>query len=712
MAIPVAQAGADQSFAYSASAITVTLAGDATNPAITSWKWTMLSVPVGSSANSGANQDFTDGIATIQNPQFDMDVAGCYVLQLEAENASGWSIPIADKASGQTLCFMRTQSLDLPVPGYQAYRYDPYLNTTLLALETSTAGNGQTDTVAGANGITNTGDNVDATLAPTYGSSANTICQGDDSRLSDARTPTSHASTHQSGGGDAIKLDDLAAPDDTTDLDVSTLKHGLCPKAPDEAKQVLLGTGAFGVIPDINPRVGSTVKYYIDGTAGSDVTGDGAAWGTAFATFDHVWNNVLPTILRDTCIVQFRNTGAVSDAGVNAGWHAGKMLVGPSAKFVLVGEDGYSVVSAGGTFTSGADGKSGTLSGAGWTVNEHAGKWARITAGADVGKVRGVLRNTTDTLHFNVDLDNAASGQTWEWVEPKAAVEGYFATAWAAGTPLAGGVVYAHFKHSGDWLECYGLPCGVQYGNIYNCGGTRVELIRGAASNTFSAKALQIDSTTGAEISDGVHRGGLSHDMSGTEDGVIDIDGGVILTAWGWCARGVALTDCDLWESFGGDGTTDSIRSAVTNPQNADRCLYFKSCTAHDLGSGIRNILADAESGGQDGIRALNSYLVLGAGLQADNCVDGLSLRRSKVVMAHGMAGSGNSGWGARIRAASQICIDRTVSDPAVTGTSGDATVEFGSSTWANILAGTALVDPVEFCSVYVDTDLIQESGW
>ena len=38
-----------------------------------------------------------------------------------------------------------------------------------------------------------------------------TLIDTGDSRLSDARTPTSHATSHQSGGGDAIKLDDLAA---------------------------------------------------------------------------------------------------------------------------------------------------------------------------------------------------------------------------------------------------------------------------------------------------------------------------------------------------------------------------------------------------------------------------------------------------------------------------------------------------------------------
>jgi len=39
-----------------------------------------------------------------------------------------------------------------------------------------------------------------------------------------------HATQHRSAGTDTIKLDDLAAPDDNTDLNFNTTKHGLAPK--------------------------------------------------------------------------------------------------------------------------------------------------------------------------------------------------------------------------------------------------------------------------------------------------------------------------------------------------------------------------------------------------------------------------------------------------------------------------------------------------
>ena len=65
----------------------------------------------------------------------------------------------------------------------------------------------------------------------TYGASADTACVGNDSRLSDARTPTTHAVSHKSGGSDSIKLSELAAPDDNTTLDATASLHGLMPKA-------------------------------------------------------------------------------------------------------------------------------------------------------------------------------------------------------------------------------------------------------------------------------------------------------------------------------------------------------------------------------------------------------------------------------------------------------------------------------------------------
>lgn len=66
-----------------------------------------------------------------------------------------------------------------------------------------------------------------------------------DSRLSDARTPLAHAPSHKSGGSDAIKLDELAAPTDITTLNADTAKHGLLPKLPGGTTTFLRADGTF-----------------------------------------------------------------------------------------------------------------------------------------------------------------------------------------------------------------------------------------------------------------------------------------------------------------------------------------------------------------------------------------------------------------------------------------------------------------------------------
>lgn len=67
-------------------------------------------------------------------------------------------------------------------------------------------------------------------LAADAESAAGLAVQSNDSRLTNARAPTAHASSHKAAGGDIIKLDELGAPTDITTLNASTGQHGLLPK--------------------------------------------------------------------------------------------------------------------------------------------------------------------------------------------------------------------------------------------------------------------------------------------------------------------------------------------------------------------------------------------------------------------------------------------------------------------------------------------------
>lgn len=73
-------------------------------------------------------------------------------------------------------------------------------------------------------------------------------------------TPSAHKTSHQNGGADAIKLDDLAAPDDNTDLNASASAHGLLPKLNNNTSNFLRGDGAWSAIPDSSESVKGIIE--------------------------------------------------------------------------------------------------------------------------------------------------------------------------------------------------------------------------------------------------------------------------------------------------------------------------------------------------------------------------------------------------------------------------------------------------------------------
>lgn len=73
-------------------------------------------------------------------------------------------------------------------------------------------------TLTAGTGLTGGGTLVsDRSFACDFGTASGKVCQGDDSRLSDARTPTAHASSHVPGGSDEVNP--LAAGATLTDAD-------------------------------------------------------------------------------------------------------------------------------------------------------------------------------------------------------------------------------------------------------------------------------------------------------------------------------------------------------------------------------------------------------------------------------------------------------------------------------------------------------------
>lgn len=198
MALPVVTCGADVVLSYSVGTQNANLSVSATG-APTSYTWTVLSVPPGSTALSEVRGSFTNGIASGTSPTFVTDAAleGTYVIQCIATNAEGDSIPSTDVQGGQQNVVVKTLLLDLALPNDYQYDWADYANNTLSLLETAAAAGG-THAFAGANHTVSTLAEVNTKISDA------TLIDTTDSRLSDSRTPSAHTTSHQHSGTDEV----------------------------------------------------------------------------------------------------------------------------------------------------------------------------------------------------------------------------------------------------------------------------------------------------------------------------------------------------------------------------------------------------------------------------------------------------------------------------------------------------------------------------
>ncbi len=147
--------------------------------------------------------------------------------------------------------------------------------------------------IATSSGLQGGGDlSADRTLSPVYGSAVNTVCQGNDSRLSDARTPLSHASTHKGDGADAIAVATqtvagLESAADKTKLDGIASGATNTPLTSTAPVNVTKAAAAVGTSSEAARQ---DHKHDITtATAGAATPGDSAAEGsaTSLARSDH-----------------------------------------------------------------------------------------------------------------------------------------------------------------------------------------------------------------------------------------------------------------------------------------------------------------------------------------------------------------------------------------------------------------------------------------
>lgn len=148
-----------------------------------------------------------------------------------------------------------------------------------------------------------------------------------------------HSARHESGGDDAIKLDDLAAAEDNTDLNVSTSAHGLCPKAPNSTTSFLRGDATWAA-----PIAGLTIA---GGPLGSDIETN----STDFTTTGFSQSITIGS--SGNVLIFFSATVKFKSGGTGAGFTQFRVNRGSGTEYYYFGSCGLSTSYGGPTCVSG-----------------------------------------------------------------------------------------------------------------------------------------------------------------------------------------------------------------------------------------------------------------------------------------------------------------------------------------------------------------------
>jgi hypothetical protein len=145
--------------------------------------------------------------------------------------------------------------------------------------EAKPSGTGTVTSITAGTGLTGGTITTSGTIAADFGTTAGTVCQGNDSRLSDARTPTAHKSSHALLGSDALSPSDIGAADalhghgqiSTAGTIGSTANLPLITRTGGEIITGTFGTGAATFCEGNDSRLSDSRTP--TGSAGGDLSG-------------------------------------------------------------------------------------------------------------------------------------------------------------------------------------------------------------------------------------------------------------------------------------------------------------------------------------------------------------------------------------------------------------------------------------------------------
>lgn len=194
-----------------------------------------------------------------------LDGQGEFVAAVPATDSPGmspqdWAYNITVATSAALVQFAAT------VPGTGTVEFDALVPLTAPSSGEAYAPVNHTHSAAAI-----TSGTLDAARLP-VGTEAGTVCAGDDARLSNARTPTTHASTHASGGGDALTPGDIGAVPTTRSVSAGTGLTGGGDLTVDRSLAVAYGTTSVTACAGDDARLSDARTPTAHTHAGADIT--------------------------------------------------------------------------------------------------------------------------------------------------------------------------------------------------------------------------------------------------------------------------------------------------------------------------------------------------------------------------------------------------------------------------------------------------------